>query len=257
MNRLRYNAAAYDDAYYDSHEPAVLRSARVVVPLVVQALSPASVLDVGCGRGGWLRVFAENGVPVVRGVDGPFINPSKLLIDPAWLTTVDLSRPFQLEGRYDLATCLEVIEHLPLEVGPSLVENLTRAAPLVLFSAAVPGQGGTGHINEQWPAYWRAEFARHGFHRLDPFRRHILSDPRVAWWYRQNLFLFASAEALAASPVLQAEAKAPDSGEFELLHVNVLDYYSETYRYQSLRALLAHVPRVAWNSLRRVLLGQH
>lgn len=252
MKSLRYNAAAYDDTYYESHEPAVLRSARAVVPLVVETLRPASVLDVGCGRGGWLHVFAENGVPVVRGVDGPFINPAKLLIDPAWFTTVDMSRPFHLEGRYDLVTCLEVIEHLPYELGPSVVEQLTRVAPLVLFSAAVPGQGGTGHINEQWPAYWRAEFARHGYHRLDVFRRHLLHDQRVAWWYRQNLFLFASAEALAASPVLQAEAKTPDSGEFELLHSSILEYYGEMSYYQSLAGLLRLLPRVAWNTCRRL-----
>lgn len=252
MKSLRYNAATYDDAYFESHEAAVLRSARVVVPLVLQYIRPASVLDVGCGRGGWLHVFQENGVAVVRGVDGAFVNLSRLLIDRACFTVLDLSRPFHLEGRYELATCLEVAEHLPYEVGPSLVENLTRAAPLVLFSAAVPGQGGTGHINEQWPAYWREEFARHGFHRLDPFRRHLLPDQRVTWWYRQNLLLFASAEALAASPVLQAEAKTVDSPEFELLHVDVLEYYSEMSRYQSLSGLLGMLPRVAWNSFRRL-----
>ena len=92
--------------------------------------------------------------------------------------------------------CLEVAEHLPESSAKPLIETLCRVAPLVLFSAAVPRQGGTHHINEQWPSYWVPMFSAAGFHCIDVLRSAIWSVPEVEWWYRQNLLLFASEEAL-------------------------------------------------------------
>src|SRR5205823_3545352 len=127
----------------------------------------------------------------LRGLDGPSVDASHLLIDPACFTPVDLARCPELAETFDLALCLEVAEHLPPRASRPLVRLLTRAAPLVLFSAAIPGQGGVGHRNEQWPDYWRARFAEFGYRRLDPVRRHVWQDPRVAGWYQQNLYLYA------------------------------------------------------------------
>jgi hypothetical protein len=67
-----------------------------------------SVIDVGCGLGGWLRAFRENGVPLVRGVDGNYVDPLKLYIVPDCLAAVDLTKPLDLRDQYDLAVCLEV-----------------------------------------------------------------------------------------------------------------------------------------------------
>jgi hypothetical protein len=53
--------------------------------------------------------------------------------------------PEHLVGRFDLAVCLEVAEHLPPERAESFIRELCDLAPVVLFSAAIPGQGGTGH----------------------------------------------------------------------------------------------------------------
>src|SRR5262245_11052980 len=129
-----------------------------------------SVVDVGCGRGAWLRAFRENGVEVIAGMDGDHIATSKLLIEPLSFRCVDLTKPLRSTEKYDLAVCLEVVEHLPSTAGRSLIASLTSVAPLVLFSAAIPGQRGTGHINEQWPPYWQSIFAGHGYVRLDPIR---------------------------------------------------------------------------------------
>src|SRR5579862_3100091 len=65
-----------------------------------------------------------------------------------------LDRPFNLGRSFDLAMSFEVAEHLPPDAAKGFVDSLTRLAPLVLFSAAIPFQGGVGHINEQWPEYW-------------------------------------------------------------------------------------------------------
>ena len=105
----------------------------------------------------------------------------------------------------------------------TLVTRLTAAAPLVLFSAAIPGQPGIRHVNEQWPSYWRRLFAEQGFEQLDPLRREIRHDRRVKWWYRQNLLLYASKAAIAETPRLQEEATRAPRAELEWVHRRVLE----------------------------------
>jgi len=180
----------YDEAYFDEQVDGSLRSARVVVPLVVDRVKPRSVIDVGCGSGAWLRAFKENGVSRVRGIDNA--RYSGLLIDSSEFDEVDLKQPFRGELQYDLAISLEVAEHLPSQVSTDFVSSLTALAPVILFSAAIPGQGGVCHINEQWPSYWQELFRNCGYRRLDPIRAHIWNDNRVEWYYRQNLFVYVS-----------------------------------------------------------------
>jgi SAM-dependent methyltransferase len=209
MNRVK--SRLYDDAFFNQHTEATLLSARVVVPHVLRTVHPRSVVDVGCGLGTWLKVFTEHGAEVIQGMDGRYVDTSKLLISAENFTPVDLVetirgdlRPVleKAQGRYDLAVCLEVAEHLPESSAADLVRTLTAFAPVVLFSAAVPGQGGVGHINEQWPSYWKELFEQHGFCRRDPIRPRIWTNERVHWWYRQNIFLFASQQKVAESWVL-------------------------------------------------------
>jgi SAM-dependent methyltransferase len=237
--------ARYDNEFFAYHDDAALASARTIVPILLRLIQPASVVDVGCGRGAWLRAFQEHGVPVVRGFDGSYVDRSKLLIDPDRFTAVDLTARLSLEGPYDLALCLEVAEHLPPKAGRLLVQALTAAAPLVLFSAAVPGQGGTSHVNEQWPWYWDGLFLEHGFQRLDPIRRHVRQNQQVKWWYRQNLVLYVNGPRMIDSPALQEEALLSASAPFEWVHIQVVT------RRGSFRALLRELPRSALRSLKR------
>jgi SAM-dependent methyltransferase len=238
----------YTDDYFDDIVDGALRSARRLAPLLLKLITPQSVIDVGCGRGAWLRAFQENGVPAIRGLDGPYQVRDKLLIDPAHFQVADLAQPFEVDARYDLAVCLEVAEHLPLRRARPLVDVLVKAAPLVLFSAAIPGQGGRGHVNEQWPAFWRELFDKHDYRRLDPLRRHVWQEAEIDWWYRQNLFLFASAEAVAASAVLQEEERRTHQHpQLECIHEEVLA------RYVSFRGLLRELPGSAWRAIKRRL----
>lgn len=123
----------YDDDFFDEHEAGMLASADVVVPIVVELCRPNSVVDVGCGRGIWLRVFQENGITLVKGLDGEYIDRSRLFIDPHLFVPIDLRSSFKLEQRCDLALCLEVAEHIPASKAAALIESLTDAAPVVLF----------------------------------------------------------------------------------------------------------------------------
>lgn len=179
----------YDAAYYADLAAGARRSAEQVLPLVFRAAAPASVVDFGCGSGEWLAVAARLGVEII-GVDGPWVAEETLEIAPERFVAADLARPVELGRRFDLALCLEVAEHLPPDAAPTLVKTLTRHAPVVLFSAAIPGQGGTEHMNEAWPNSWAAHFDRFGFDCQDAVRAAVWADPSVEPWYRQNLLLF-------------------------------------------------------------------
>lgn len=221
-------------------------SARGVVPMVIELIHPTSVLDVGCGRGAWLRAFIANGVTKVVGLDGDYIKTSTLLIPADRFRSTDLGSKFEVPPeRFDLATCLEVAEHLPERHAKYLVEKLTSAAPQVLFSAAPPGQWGGGHINCKPLSYWRRIFEEIGFRTLDPFRPRIRDDRSVAWWYRQNLVMFASPDAIAANPAL-AKWEVPPGLESEWVYRWVADAQAGS----SVRRLTGRVIRRARKALR-------
>ena len=200
----------YDKAFFDGHYGGSLESARVVTPLIREFIHPRSVVDLGCGRGAWLRAFQEIGVEFIQGLDGDYVDRDTLLIPAESFVSADLAELTKIPGNYDLAVCLEVLEHLSAQSGSNIVAALTEAAPAVLFSAAIPGQEGTGHVNEQWPEYWRRIFEAHGYQMLDAIRPRIREDQRVAWWYRQNMVLFTSKVWLESHPILQADADGAD-----------------------------------------------
>lgn len=238
----------YDHGFYARQGGESLESARIVAPLVMALATISSVIDVGCGIGGWLRAFSENEVPVVRGVDGNYVDPSKLYIAPEFFMAVDLTQPLDLVGRYDLAICLEVAEHLDARSGRELVGVLTDLAPLILFSAAVPGQGGIGHVNEQWPWYWRHIFEQRNFRMLDVIRPLIREDRRIKWWYRQNIVMFANEEAMAANPLLREGL--PDDNGLEWVHINML-----RPPHAGARNLLVHLKPLLWLAIRKRFSG--
>jgi hypothetical protein len=142
-------------------------------------------------------------------MDGGSPGEDALHIDRSELVVVDLSEPIDVSRTFDLAISLEVAEHLPASRSASFVEDLCRLAPVVLFSAAVPGQGGTEHQTERWPSYWIDLFEKHGYHVIDRIRPSIWTNPDVESWYAQNTLLFASDEARAELD-LDADALSPD-----------------------------------------------
>ena len=195
-----------------------LRSAEVVVPLLLRFVAPESAIDLGCKHGEWLSILKQHGVRRVRGLDKPVCRPH-LVIDPTEFEAADLARADALGARFDLALCLEVAEHLPAAAARPLVQQLTAAAPVVLFSAAIPDQGGKQHVNEQPRAYWHDLFAGCGYTPIDCLRPYIWQDDRVAWWYRQNLFLYSGPAGLTKYPLLQSESRRQRATDVDLVHV--------------------------------------
>jgi SAM-dependent methyltransferase len=224
----------YDDAYFERMDASVARSAAVIAPTLLELTQATSAVDIGCGRGTWLAALRDHGVERLRGVDGSDVGQEKLKIDQKDFFVADLEKPLSLTHEYDLALCLEVVEHLSAKAGRRLIGTLTQAAPFVLFSSAVPGQGGVGHINEQWPQYWEALFSTQGFVRLDPFRRLIAYDLRVKWWYRQNLVLYVARREVDSSAVLGAEESFAREVGQEWIHMSTLAHYVDETSFKKL-----------------------
>jgi len=157
----------YKPEYYEEFKDLSRSSARVVAPMVMELISPKRVVDVGCGLGQWLAAFQQAGVTEILGLDGNYVQRDRLEIPPCDFQVQDLALPFAIATKYDLAMCLEVAEHLPASHAVGLVESLTKLAPVVLFSAAIPHQPGKDHFNCQWPEYWAELFGRQGYVVVD------------------------------------------------------------------------------------------
>jgi len=199
----------YNDAFYDYINQGALSSARAVLDGILRYLDVTSVADFGCGQGAWLSVWKERGARTV-GIDGDYVDRDSLLIPPEDFRAFDLTRPIDLGERFDLVQCLEVAEHLTPEAAPVLVASLVALGPVVMFSAAPPGQGGENHINERPYAYWRGLFMAHGYQLVDLVRETVRDAPGVEPWYRYNTFLFVEARALAAMGPEVRERQLPD-----------------------------------------------
>ncbi len=160
------------------------------------------VLDVGCGTGVWLKVAEALGARHTLGLDGPHVPASARLLPADRFIEHDLRQPFALGRRFGLVICLEVAEHLPIETAPALVASLVQHGAAVLFSAALPYQGGTSHIAETWLEFWVELFAAHGYRGVDALRPALWRDHRIPWWYRQNAVLFVSPWRYRSAPRL-------------------------------------------------------
>jgi SAM-dependent methyltransferase len=166
-----------------------LRSAKAVVPVLIDMFQPQSVVDVGCGVGAWLSVFRESGVARTLGVDGDYMK-DMLHIPQDCFMGADLTKPVIVQNEFDLVVSLEVAEHLPAQAADTFVGSLTKLGPVVLFSAAIPFQDGTNHVNTQWPDYWAQLFKARGFLAIDQLRSRFWNNADVDWWYTQNMILY-------------------------------------------------------------------
>jgi SAM-dependent methyltransferase len=209
----------YNKEFYSYADRAALRSARVLVPFVMSLVNPSSLVDVGCGRGAWLSVFQDYGIEDMLGVDGDWVKSDQLIVRADQFLTHDLATPLSLDRSFDLIVSLEVAEHLPPRAAEEFIESLTRLGDVVLFSAAIPGQGGVHHVNEQWPDYWLDLFQTQGFEGLDCIRSEFWADDRIAPFYLQNAFLAARPAAIDRLPRLKcwAETRANEAGSIARL----------------------------------------
>jgi SAM-dependent methyltransferase len=232
----------YSADFYSYLASFAVRSAQVVVPRLTAVLPVRSVVDFGCGQGAWLSVWRSAGAAVV-GVDGPYVDRGRLLIDPALFHPADLAEPIDLGRRFDLVQSLEVAEHLPATKAEQFIATLTAHGPCVLFSAAVPGQGGENHINEQPLGYWRAMFRNRGYVAIDCLRPQLVDDTVVEASYRYNMMLYINEAGLAALPASVRARRVGDDAAVD-------DYRPLSNRLRN--ALVRRLPLAAVSRLARL-----
>lgn len=149
------------------HQGAVEHAPKVVQALLDTFPEAKSVADVGCGTGVYARTLMDRGVRATaceyspRGrrkaqAQGVVCHSFDVSIDDSGMPG----------GPYDLAMSLEVAEHVPASLADRFVNYLVNTSRLIVFTAAQPGQGGIGHVNEQPKEYWARKFEQRGY-RLD------------------------------------------------------------------------------------------
>lgn len=180
----------YNSKFYESRHDHTRYSAKVILSIVQELVHPSSAVDLGCGVGTWLKVLEESGVEDILGIEGSWVKDEAIVIPLTNFMKADVARPIQLDRQFDLAISLEVAEHIEERNAEQFLDNLTALAPVILFSAAIPLQGGAHHVNEKWPEYWKEKFARRNFLLLDCIRPKVWNDPLIAVWYAQNSFMY-------------------------------------------------------------------
>lgn len=227
----------YKPGFYGSGS-ITFQSASVVLQHVFDVLHPTSIVDIGCGPGYWLRAASDLGVEEILGVDGDWVLQGDLQIARDKFLVHDLTQPLNLGTRFDLALSIEVGEHLLDQDAAVFVRSLCAASDRVLFSAAIPNQGGSNHVNEQWPLYWYDHFSQLGYDCYDVIRPVVWNNPRVSCYYAQNCLLFAKPGAVSGvgSPTVPQSLVHPDLWMMKTT---------------SLQALLRQLPNAVKKSIRR------
>jgi trans-aconitate methyltransferase len=238
----------YNQLFYAVQRERSGRSAQEVVSLVNKLLQPKSVVDVGCGIGAWLGVWREQGVTDVLGIDGDWVDRGMLQIPKDQFVAHDLSQPYEIDRSYDLAMSLEVGEHLDSGDTDAFVDLLTSLAPVVLFSAAIPNQGGQHHVNERWQGDWAKDFERRGYLAVDCVRPQIWDNENVQVWYRQNIVVYVQKDALADNQLLGELVDTWKDRPISLVHP---DLYSTMF----LRAASAFVRQYRGIRVKTVVKG--
>jgi SAM-dependent methyltransferase len=187
----------YDSEFYGDGGDLAFKAARIILNEVTKYHVFGSLVDFGCGAGGWLRAATEligeriAAEPRVLGIDGPYAKPFAVC-ERAEFRFQNLEARVSEVGRFDIAISMEVAEHLTANRASTFVEDIVASSDVVLFSAAIPGQGGDNHINEQWQSHWVHEFARLGYRCFDVLRPEFWCDKRLALcpFYVGNGFLY-------------------------------------------------------------------
>jgi hypothetical protein len=241
----------YGQDFYSQRHGSTSVSARKVLGKIVQFLPRIdSAVDLGCGVGTWLLTLKETyGVREVLGVEGEWLDRKLLLISESEFRAADLSHELRLGRKFDLAISLEVAEHIASEFAPVFVRSLVNASDFVLFSAAIPGQGGVNHYNEQWPGYWYELFYDEGYVAVDILRTTFWNDSDVGVQYRQNAILYVNEGRVADLRIPNASLF---SGEVPLSLVHPDLFQSKVRRLSpSVRGALRILKDAVWRGVRR------
>lgn len=185
----------YDKNFYEGQRNHSRISASKIIPYVLEMIAPInikSVVDFGCGVGGWLAECKIcNPSTEVLGLDFGNANPEQFYIDvDREFRKTDLTAKVDLNKKFDLALSVECAEHLNEKYANVLIDNMCRHSDIIIFGAAIPGQGGVEHVNEQLQSYWVEKFKHRKYDCYDIIRPYFWEDNDIESWYRQDTFVF-------------------------------------------------------------------
>jgi len=206
----------YSHDFYSYIDAGSRRSAKAVASILLGEMKIASLLDIGAGHGAWAAEWLSAGVTTVLAVDGDYVQADQLAIPKTKFRAHDLSTPLDLKKSFDLVQTLEVAEHLPADKADLFVDNLVHHGDVILFSAAVPHQGGEHHVNEQPPEYWRKKFAARGYAPFDFVRPNLRGQTEVMPWYRFNSYVYANEEGQKRLSKAILATRIPDGQPLEI-----------------------------------------
>lgn len=179
----------YDISFYLNNRYGSVRSAQQILYVLFERERHDSVVDFGCGTGTWLWVAGMLGSKEILGIDGNYLPQHLLMIAKENFFAHDLSLPIHLHKKFDIAISMETAEHLPESAADTFVESICSSSDTVIFSAAHPGQGGDGHINEQNQEYWISKFANFHFNAFSVAEL-FANNSKIEKWYRDNIIMF-------------------------------------------------------------------
>ncbi len=248
----------YDCDYYALIGGPSVRSARKLLPQLLKIIQPGSMLELGCGIGAWTRVARDHGVTDCIAVDGDWVTPADLLIPEHIFRRHNFEQPLSLGRKFDLALSLEVAEHLSEAAAGGFVASLAAHADVVVFGAAMKFQGGTRHLNEQWPRYWIKRFKARGYECFDVVRPLMWGNSDIAFHYVQNAFIFVKQ---GTNPVLQHRLRTLHrrlyANSHDLCFIHPVKYTElATYESVSVRRLMPRLPGILFGYLPAMILRE-
>ena len=211
------------------HNDAVhnLKSSQDFVAYLNSIFKPKSVIDIGCGLGNFLYNFKELNVETVLGVDGSWVDRKKVAhyLNEVEFLEHNLEKPLKLNKRFDLVLSLEVAEHLSESSAKTHVKNLVSMGDVIIFSAAIPFQGGQNHINEQWQSYWTTRFNDEGYEIIDVIRPNLWNNDNIPFWYRQYTLVYINKNAKIELPnsVPILDIVHPELYQAKVLNIETLE----------------------------------
>ena len=186
--------SGYSTDFYQSVTSRAVIASEVALGTILKNFVAQSVIDIGAGDGVWTSTALSIGNPTrLTVVDLPG-STFKLLqkVDKSIKKiTLNFENDMLKNGEpYDLGICVEVIEHISTGRALLLLDWISVNCCTVMFSGAIPGQGGTHHINEQNQSYWLNVMMARGFIPIDNIRPQLYRNGKIPQYYRNNIFFF-------------------------------------------------------------------
>lgn len=240
----------YDYEFYRERDAKTRYTAETVFGILNNYFTITSIVDIGGGVGTWAKtaedMFQCKKSDVVL-IEGDYIDKELLVLDEEQYISHNLEEKILLHRRFDVALTLEVAEHLSRERAKSFCEDLTQLSDIIIFSAAIPGQGGVGHINEQPLHYWVEYFEKYDYEAFDLVRPNIQNDMKIPYWYRQNILVYVNKKSQKYFNVKEKVKKLPPlemvTYDEYMKKVKILNYFILYKGYVKLKRIFENLKR--------------